>query len=152
MTAPLRMVYLISQGHLKYANKSLNLSSTYEHMSHTLYMNCVQLCTIWCDHILSVPYSVVWGNYSTMSQPKYNLGLNSVASFPFISPVSRAKKLSSKLQFTYDLTLPLHYWWKHVQKPCAFYLHTGGVSKLHHLWAKTAFTLLLEGQTIQKKS
>jgi hypothetical protein len=32
-----------------------------------------------------------------------------------------------------------------------WFLHTGGVSKLHILWAKTAFTLLLEGQTIKNK-
>jgi len=32
-----------------------------------------------------------------------------------------------------------------------WFLHTGEVSKLHILWAKTAFTLLLEGQTIQNK-
>ena len=32
-----------------------------------------------------------------------------------------------------------------------WFLHTGVVSQLHYMWTKTAFTLLLEGQTIQNK-
>jgi hypothetical protein len=32
-----------------------------------------------------------------------------------------------------------------------WFLHTGGVSKLHYLWAKMAFTLLLEVHTIWNK-
>jgi hypothetical protein len=85
-----------------------------------------------------------------MFQLKNSLVLNSVASFPFIFPVSKATKLSSKLQFPCDLTQsvqPL----VEARAETVWFLHTGVVSKLHYLWAKTAFTLLFEGQTIQNK-
>jgi len=60
-----------------------------------------------------------------MSQLKNSLVLNSVASFPFIFPASKAKKLISNLQFPCDLTQSvhsLHHSWKHVQKLCGFYI------------------------------